>query len=227
MDIKNSYDIFCGMEKIRTGYGELIKAARKRNKLNQSQLSELCGWGYSQGRISHYETETREPSLNDLVTIAKALGLKHPNELLPEWFSPANQPDIEFGEYPNISEPLPLLEWADINNWVSDVRATNEAKDFPASNPGAKAFLCVVKSDAMEPEFMRGETLIIDPTITAKHDNFVIVRFNNGVEPMLRQLSVEGSDRYFIACNKSYKPKDASDNPEILGVVIEKRKTYF
>lgn len=60
--------------------GEKIKVRRAELKLNQAQLSRLCGWE-SQSRISQYEGNKREPTITDIKTIAKALKIA-PTELL-------------------------------------------------------------------------------------------------------------------------------------------------
>jgi len=55
--------------------GKSVKAARIRKKLSQEELGIACGYSDSpQGRISHYETGKREPSLTDLSLIADATG---------------------------------------------------------------------------------------------------------------------------------------------------------
>lgn len=56
--------------------GSHIQKARKAKKLTQAELSDACGWGYQQGRISHYETNTRQPDLDDLETLAKVLDVR-------------------------------------------------------------------------------------------------------------------------------------------------------
>lgn len=61
--------------------GEKIKAEREARKLTQPELADLCGWGHNQGRISHYETGRRTPTIKDLMTLEAALGLG-PGELL-------------------------------------------------------------------------------------------------------------------------------------------------
>lgn len=61
--------------------GKLIRAARKAQGLSQSELSERCGWGFNQSRISHYETGRRMPSVEDLITIAEALNTTLPDLL--------------------------------------------------------------------------------------------------------------------------------------------------
>lgn len=52
--------------------GKRIKDAREKIGLTQPQLAEACGWE-SQGRISNYENNLREPKLIDLKHISSAL----------------------------------------------------------------------------------------------------------------------------------------------------------
>lgn len=55
--------------------GQNIKKARKLAKLNQTELGVACGWGdESQTRVSNYENDRREPTLDDLRVIARATG---------------------------------------------------------------------------------------------------------------------------------------------------------
>lgn len=55
--------------------GENIKKARKAAKLNQTELGRLCGWGdEAQSRVSNYELNRREPTLDDLRAISRTLG---------------------------------------------------------------------------------------------------------------------------------------------------------
>jgi len=54
--------------------GTKIRIAREQAKLSQRELSDLCGWGYQQSRIGNYERDARQPSLNDIQVLAKALG---------------------------------------------------------------------------------------------------------------------------------------------------------
>jgi transcriptional regulator with XRE-family HTH domain len=55
--------------------GQNIKRARARAKLRQAELGIACGWGEdSQTRVSNYENDKREPTLNDLRAIARATG---------------------------------------------------------------------------------------------------------------------------------------------------------
>jgi len=51
--------------------GLRIKKARIDRHISQAELAEKCGW--SQSRVGNYERKIRKPSVDDLISIAKAL----------------------------------------------------------------------------------------------------------------------------------------------------------
>jgi phage repressor protein C with HTH and peptisase S24 domain len=54
--------------------GSRIAHYRKAAGLSQERLARACGWA-SQSRVGNYELGTREPSLDDIALMAKALGV--------------------------------------------------------------------------------------------------------------------------------------------------------
>lgn len=61
-------------------FGKRLKRIRKAAHLSQAKLAALCDW--SQSRIGNYETGNREPSLADISTMARALGVPDSELLL-------------------------------------------------------------------------------------------------------------------------------------------------
>lgn len=55
--------------------GDRISEARKAAGLSQSQLSEKCGWGSGQSRVSNYEQGRSFPSYEDLSKLGEAIGV--------------------------------------------------------------------------------------------------------------------------------------------------------
>lgn len=72
--------------------GEAIKLARKKNKLSQKELSELCDIPVIS--IGRYERGERTPSINTLCDISKALGI-NPMDLMGEKEKDAINKSIE------------------------------------------------------------------------------------------------------------------------------------
>ena len=63
-------------EKAKQGFGRRIRDAREAAGLSQTALLERIGWpSNSNSRLSSYELETRQPSLDDFEAIARACGV--------------------------------------------------------------------------------------------------------------------------------------------------------
>ena len=54
-------------------FADRLKLTRQKAKLNQKQLSELSG--VTAAAISYYESESRSPSIDKAIAIAKALNV--------------------------------------------------------------------------------------------------------------------------------------------------------
>jgi len=61
------------MDAFRSGLAARIKEARKKAGVRQSELAEACGVEIN--TISRYETGASAPSIEQLITISKALGI--------------------------------------------------------------------------------------------------------------------------------------------------------
>jgi transcriptional regulator with XRE-family HTH domain len=84
--------------------GKLIAKARKQAGLSQPELSEKCGWGYKQARISHYETGRNMPGIDDLETMCKVFKIS-----LADLFSLEGKP-AEASKSPTTSKRRGLAE---------------------------------------------------------------------------------------------------------------------
>ncbi len=72
----HSVFMICSMKTL----GSRIAHYRIAAGLSQAALAKACGWA-SQSRVGNYEKDTREPNLEDIALMAKALGV-HPTQLL-------------------------------------------------------------------------------------------------------------------------------------------------
>lgn len=84
--------------------GAEIKKARLAAGISQRALAERLGW--DQARISHYERDTREPVLNDLIRIADALGCAVESLILIDKTPLQRQADLVRQEFMNTNEEL-------------------------------------------------------------------------------------------------------------------------
>lgn len=64
-----------GFVMAKKSIGDRIAEVRRRKGWSQSQLSEKCGWGSGQSRVSNYEQNRSTPSLEDIGKLARVLGV--------------------------------------------------------------------------------------------------------------------------------------------------------
>ena len=112
----------------------------------------------------------------------------------------------------------------------------NEKKPFPipvvpadpASDPaldacsGAESFALMVLGDSMEPEFVEGDIIIIEPEGLATNGSYVMAWLDD--EWIFRQLVEHGGGWKLQPLNPKYPSASIPDLSVIKGVIIQKSK---
>jgi SOS-response transcriptional repressor LexA len=83
-------------------------------------------------------------------------------------------------------------------------------------------FALMVLGDSMEPEFVEGDVIVIEPEGLATDGSFVVARLAG--EWIFRQLARQGTGWRLQALNPAYLPADISDLGTVKGVIIQKSK---
>lgn len=86
----------------------------------------------------------------------------------------------------------------------------------------AEPFALMVLGDSMEPEFIEGEVIVVEPEGLATDGSYVIAQVNG--EWTFRQLTRNAECWRLTALNPAYAPMDLADLTPIRGVVIQKSK---
>jgi len=130
-----------------------------------------------------------------------------------------------------ILQKVPVISWIQAGGWqdVDEQFHPDDAEDWihttATSHP--KAFALVVKGDSMEPLFLEGETIIVDPGREAMNGNYIIAK-NGDNEATFKQLVVDGPNVYLRPLNTElYKQWDMTGVEfRIIGVVVAKEQRY-
>ena len=85
-----------------------------------------------------------------------------------------------------------------------------------------EAFALMVLGDSMEPEFVEGEVIVIEPEGLASDGSFVLARLAD--EWIFRQLVRHGAGWRLQALNPAYPAADIADLTAVKGVIIQKSK---
>jgi SOS-response transcriptional repressor LexA len=86
----------------------------------------------------------------------------------------------------------------------------------------AEPFALMVLGDSMEPEFVEGEVILIEPEGLATDGSFVLARLAG--EWIFRQLARQGEGWRLQALNPAYPAADIAGLDAVKGVVIQKSR---
>ena len=86
----------------------------------------------------------------------------------------------------------------------------------------AEPFALMVLGNSMEPEFVEGEVILIEPEGLATDGSFVLAQL--GGEWIFRQLARQGEGWKLHALNPAYPATDIPDLGSVKGVIIQKSK---
>lgn len=94
--------------------------------------------------------------------------------------------------------------------------------DTGSSCDEAEAFALMVLGDSMEPEFLEGEIIVIEPSGYATDGSYVLAQLDG--EWIFRQLLRNGDAWRLAPLNPRYEAADIADLASVKGVIIQKSK---
>lgn len=89
------------------------------------------------------------------------------------------------------------------SNGTFDPRDAEEWIDAPGP-VGPRAFILRVEGISMEPKFVNGDKIVIDPSLEALPGHFVAAKRTRDQAATLKQLKQEGSEQYLYALNPDW-----------------------
>ncbi len=98
------------------------------------------------------------------------------------------------------------------------------APEAPAGSAcdDAEAFALMVLGDSMEPEFVHGDIVVIEPSGEAGDGSFVLAHANG--EWIFRQLVRRAGGWRLVALHPGYAAIDIDDLAAVRGIIIQKSK---
>jgi len=84
----------------------------------------------------------------------------------------------------------------------------------------AEPYALRVIGDSMEPEFLDGHILIVDPAMPPQHGAYVIIDYQG--ETTFRQFIIENGRKYLKALNSAYPAVELVENYSVRGVVVQR-----
>lgn len=200
---------------VKNELGATIKRLRDAQGYTQQQLAKAVG--VSHVTISQWEGGITTPKAKYMPNLAKALRVSV-NSLMSSDIS-----NIEPG--PSVRGKVPLISWIQAGNWLEMELTDYDYTNFyeHTANVGPRAFALRVIGDSMTSANGRsipeGSIVVADPDISAEHGKVVIARLDESGATTLKQLVVDGDQRYLKPFNDSYKMIPINGNCTIVAVV--------
>ncbi|MFP3535303.1 LexA family protein [Pseudomonas sp. SIMBA_021] len=173
-------------------------------KLRLTDIADLLGKAPAQ--VSAFGGKNPTKGIGNQIAreIEKALGL-HTGYL-----------DMPFGlgEFNNATvlshtgRKLPVIGSISAGAWCEaqeqfDPRDAKEWIDAPGP-VGPRAFILRVEGISMEPKFMEGDKIVIDPSLEVLPGHFVAAKRTSDKAATLKQLKQEGGEQYLYALNPDW-----------------------
>lgn len=108
----------------------------------------------------------------------------------------------------NTGRKLPVIGSIAAGAWCDsaahfDPREAEEWIDAPGP-VGPRAFILRVEGVSMEPKFIEGDKVVIDPSLEALPGHFVAAKRSSDQATTLKQLRQEGNEQYLYALNPDW-----------------------
>ncbi len=204
--------------------GEFFKEKREAAGMSLREAAKASG--ISHGHIDDIEAGKKMLSFDRVMNLIRAYGVDIQEFLRETGYLPTN---IELASIKPLRR-VPLISWVTAGKWseVCDSFQPGDADEWVDTDiKGQYVFALRVKGDSMEPEFIEGDLIIVNPHIKPNHNDFVIVKNAEG-EATLKQLKKYGATRVLHPLNPKYPDIELSAKHQyvIVGKVVEKKKKY-
>ena len=200
--------------------GDRIRLRRKSLQLTQKQLAQQVK--VSHVAISQWEKEETLPRGENLLRLAEALGCT------PAYLIDGDGPVFSENSWAGLHQ-IPLLAQRDVAQWLNDAGTVRHEllmhNDMALSQ---QSFAIRVAEQAMTPAILRGDVVIIDPSLAPQPGDCVLaMQQQNALLRTWRQRgSEEGVAQFELApVNINFPELHSSrDSLQLIGTLVELRR---
>lgn len=173
-------------------------------KLRLTDVADSLGKAPAQ--VSAFGGKNPTKGIGDQIAreIEHALGLYHGYLDMPYGLDEFNNATV----LSHTGRKLPVIGSIAAGAWCEshgtfDPREAEEWIDAPGP-VGPRAFILRVEGISMEPKFLEGDKIVIDPSLEALPGHYVAAKRSRDQAATLKQLKQEGSEQYLFALNPDW-----------------------
>lgn len=206
--------------------GTRLRTLRKDRKLTQGQLGKALG--VSDVTVGYWERDLNVPGGKSLTKLAQYLGVSEGFLLY------GHEEGANIGPAPVTAQQIPIISYVQAGAWSPecDARNLDGTVDYILTSEfhSLSTFALKVKGKSMEPDFVEGDVIIVDPELHPGPGDYVVAK--NGSDEATfkkyraRGISESGEEIFeLIPLNEDYAVRSsAKEKIRIVGVVVEHRR---
>ncbi|MDO9289669.1 MAG: XRE family transcriptional regulator [Thermodesulfovibrionales bacterium] len=204
--------------------GQYLKIKREEKGLSARAVAKKAG--ISDVHVSHIEHNRRNPTFDVIMGILKALEVDAKEFLVETGYTNGGK-----NKKTEKGQAIPVISWISAGAWktVTDPYEPGDAEEWIESEvKGTNIFALKVKGHSMEPEFIDGEILVVNPHIETKPGDYVIAKNDDNNEATFKQLKRYGGTTILHPLNPKYPDIELKkrNGYRIIGKVVKKEKKY-
>ncbi|MDY0970153.1 LexA family protein [Siccibacter turicensis] len=207
--------------------GSRLRTLRKERKLTQGQLGKALG--VSDVTVGYWERDLNVPGGKSLTKLAHYLGVSEGFLLY------GKESEANVAPAPISGQQIPIISYVQAGAWSPECDARNLdgtveyilTSDFHSHS----TFALKVKGKSMEPEFVEGDVIIVDPELQPGPGDYVVAK-NGGDEATFKKYRARGvtdnGEEIFelVPLNEDYAIRNSQkEKISVIGVVVEHRRS--
>jgi len=214
-----------------TTLGQRLARARRHAHIKQKDVAR--SFGISSQAISQWESGRTRPDSQKLMRLAQLFDVRL------EWLLGDSAPVDADGNNAagrGHATRIPVIDRIQAGDWteVADPYALGSSDEFLLTDLGVSGntFALVIEGRSMEPDFLPGDKIIIDPTVQPRPGDFVVAKRDNDQEATFKKYRLKSQDEQGSDLIE-LKPLNSDwptlmidrDNPgHIVGTMVEHRR---
>lgn len=198
--------------------GKRIKDLREEKNLTQKEFAHKIG--VSVQAVSAWESGIRHPNSTQRKKIWEFFSVTE-----AELFGGSSKKDL-----PAVQK-IPVISWVHANKFeeINDPFPVGISDEYIYSDiKGEHIFALRVQNNCMEPEFLEGDTIIVQPSAAVTSGDYIIVADRESNTATFKQLKQYGNKKILHPLNPKYNDIELDHKKQyvVVGKIVEKIKKY-
>ncbi len=214
-------------------WNDLVKSRMKDAGITQSILAERMD--KSQSAIAHWLGGNRKPSIEEIATMMKIVGLKRMTLNADGYVESTDTRPTDIAPVENSpQQAFPVLNYVQAGEWALGAKVNSKeiTEWLPTTeNASDRSFWLKVEGDSMTSasgvSFPEGTMILVDAKKEYRNSSLIVAKLSGVKEVTFKKLIIDAGQKFLKPLNTIYPPISISDDCLIIGSIIDaKLKIY-